>query len=66
MTNIQDQWRKGYLEGWAKQGVHPTSEPTIPPLPSIPSDVSDDEKWAYDAGKHRGVLDRIKSQAGLS
>ena len=66
MTDIQNQWRKGYLDGWAKQGVLPTSEPTIPSLPSIPSGVSESEKWAYDTGKSRGVLDRLKSQAGLS
>ena len=66
MTDIQNQWRKGYLDGWAAQGVLPTSEPTIPPLPSTPSGASDSEKWAYDEGKSRGVLDRLKSQAGLS
>jgi hypothetical protein len=41
MADIQEQWRKGYLEGWVEQGVLPTSEPSIPPLPSIPSGISD-------------------------
>jgi hypothetical protein len=66
MTDIQELWRKGFLDGWDAQGVHPTSEPTIPPLPSIPSGVSDTKQWAYDEGKSRGALDRLKKQAGLS
>lgn len=66
MTGIQEQWRKGYLNGWAEQGVLPTSEPSIPPLPSIPSNVSDPDNWAYDEGKRRGALDRLKSQAGIT
>ena len=65
MAEIQEQWRKGYLDGWAEQGVLPTSEPSIPPLPSTPSNVSDLDRWAYDTGKSRGVIDRLKSQAGL-
>ncbi len=66
MTDIQDLWCKGYRDGWDEQGVLPTSEPTIPPLPSIPSGVSDTKQWAYDEGMSRGALDRLKSQAGLS
>jgi len=66
MSDIQEQWRKGYLDGWAEQGVLPTSEPSIPPLPTIPSDVSDLHNWAYGAGKERGMLDRLKSQAGIA
>lgn len=66
MTDIQDLWQKGYREGWTEQGVLPTSEPSVPPLPSIPSNVSDAEEWAYGEGKKRGVLDRLKSQAGLA
>lgn len=66
MTDIQEQWRKGYLDGWAEQGVLPTSEPTIPALPSIPSNISNREDWAYKEGRSRGSIDRLKSQAGLS
>ena len=66
MTNIQDQWHKGYLDGWAEQGVFPTSDPTVPPLHSIPPGISDSGQWAYDTARSRGMLDRLKSQAGLS
>jgi len=66
MTEIQNQWREGYEDGWAEQGAFPTSEPTIPPVPSIPAGVLNKNQWAYDEGKSRGRLDRMKSQAGLS
>ncbi len=66
MTEVQAQWRKGYLDGWAEQGVLPTSTPTIPPLPSIPSGILDIEEWAYITAKSRGMIDRAKSQAGIS
>lgn len=66
MADIQEQWRKGYLEGWVEQGVLPTSEPSIPPLPSIPSGISDPNSWAYGEGKRRGMLDRLKHQAGIA
>jgi hypothetical protein len=65
MTDINEQWRNEYLDGWAKQGVLPTSEPTIPSIPRIPADISDFGSWAYEAGKSRGNLDRLNSQAGL-
>lgn len=64
MSNIQDRWREGYLDGWAEQGVLPTTEPTIPPLPNVPSGIADPDKWAYEEGRKRGVTDRAKSQAG--
>lgn len=65
MQQLHEQWRKGFLDGWAEQGVLPTSEPSIPPMPTMPSDVTDAEKWAYDSGRSRGALDRVKKQAGL-
>lgn len=65
MDDIQDQWRKGYLKGWEEQGVFSTSAPTIPPRPSTPADVTDAGTWAYNEGKSRGMIDRLKSQAGL-
>ena len=65
MTDIQNQWHKGYKDGWAEQGALPTSEPTIPPVPNIPVDVLDTTQWAYTEGRSRGVLDRMRSQAGL-
>lgn len=65
MNQPQDQWSKGYLDGWAEQGAWSTLDPTIPPMPTTPPDVKDTEKWAYDTGKSQGVLDRLKKQAGL-
>lgn len=65
MTQLQAHWEKGYQDGWGEQGAAPTLEPRIPPMPSIPADVLDPEKWAYDTGKSRGGLDRVRKQAGL-
>jgi hypothetical protein len=66
MTILQEQWRSGYLDGWAEQGTeYPTFEPTVPPTPPAPNGVSDEGEWAYNAGKHQGVLDRARRQAGL-
>lgn len=64
MANLQEQWQKGYQDGWNEQGVLPTSQPSIPPMPTIPSDVTDPEEWAYDEGRSRGMRDRLKKQAG--
>ena len=66
MTDIQDAWQKGYLEGWAEQGAFPTSSATVAPLPSTTTENSDHKKWAYDEGKDLGQLDRVRKQAGLS
>jgi hypothetical protein len=66
MTQLDEQWNMGYRDGWDEQGALPTSEPSVPPMPPIPPDVTDAEKWAYGAGRSRGMLDRVKKQAGLS
>lgn len=65
MTKLQDKWKRGYLDGWAKQAVLPGPQPTIPPVPAIPSGIQDPEQWAYETGKSRGVIDRMESQAGI-
>jgi len=65
MTNYQQQWADGYRDGWRAQSTMTPPEPTIPPVPAIPSGVLDPAQWAYDEGKKRGELDRMKVQAGM-
>lgn len=65
MSQLQEQWEMGYRDGWSEQGVSPTSDPTIPPAPDVPPEVSDPDSWMYASGKSRGTLDRMKKQAGI-
>lgn len=65
MEEIKRQWNDGYIDGWNSQGISSKTYPPIPPLPSIPSNVSDKNNWAYEEGKKRGKISRMKSQAGI-
>jgi len=64
MSDYQDQWAKGYRDGWREQSTMTPPEPTIPTVPTIPADVVNREDWAYQEGKKRGAIDRMKVLAG--
>jgi hypothetical protein len=65
MTELENQWHRGYIDRWNEQGVASTTEPTIPAVPNVPDGIANPEEWIYEQGKTRGELDRMKKQAGI-
>ncbi|MFT7773396.1 hypothetical protein [Roseateles sp.] len=65
MADYQELWANGYRDGWNEQSTRTPPQPAIPPMPTIPTGTLDPEDWVYAEGRKRGVIDRMKVQAGL-
>jgi hypothetical protein len=56
------EWARGYKDGWR---VYKNSTPGVPGIPPLPSGITDDLKWYYDAGYAAGKAAALKEAAGI-